>query len=333
MESDGVKKRHEGTKARRHAGGARRLRWWGACLLLLCGAAGPMPAEKRLPARIVGAIAAPADQPMHMPTDVAIDSKGRIYVADGANDRILRFTADGKLDETISAPGQQKLKRPLGIDVDGSDRLWIADTGNNRLLVVDEEGKLTTGISPLVVDEQGPARPTDVAVSADGKRAYVVDNGGHRILVRDNQTRKWTALGKPGRALGQFQWPFMICTGAQGYVYVSEAIGARVQRISPSDKWAGEIGQWGVELGQFYRPKGLAADAGGRLFVGDSTQGAIQVFGPRGLNEGVLTDKDGLPLKFAHPMGMCFDKNGRLLVVELAGNRVAIVALAPGGRK
>jgi len=306
-----------------------------AAIVLLCAvqsqslAGEPIPPAKRISASVVTTIAAPEDQPMHMPTDVAVDSKARIYVADGANNRILRFSADGKLEEQISEIGENRLDRPVGVTVDAKDQLWIADTGNHAIFVLDSDGKLVTGITPLQIDATGPADPTDIAVTADGKRTYVVDNDHHRILARDNQTRRWTSLGTNGRALGQFQWPFMLCVGAENYVYVTEAIGARVQQISPSDRWAGEIGRWGVELGEFYRPKGIAADAKGRLYVSDSTMGVVQVFSARGVNEGVLTGADGQPLRFKHPMGMCFDRQGRLYVVELTAGRVAVVAMAP----
>jgi sugar lactone lactonase YvrE len=117
----------------------------------------------------------------------------------------------------------------------------------------------------------------------------------------------------------------MICMGAEDYVYVTEVLGARVQRISPSDRWAGQVSRWGVELGQLYRPKGIAADDDGRLYVSDSTLGVVQVFSSRGITEGALTDEVGNALRFQHPMGMCLDSTGRLYVVELGADRVAIV--------
>jgi DNA-binding beta-propeller fold protein YncE len=264
---------------------------------------------------------------MHMPTDVAVGKEGQIYVADGANDRIVKFAADGTFDEAIVEPGNQKLNRPVGVAVDAADQLWIADTGNHRLLVVSPDGLKASAVAPIGVDKTAEFDPTDMAITPDGKRTYVVDDNNHRLLIRNNLTHEWTAMGTPGQAMGQFQWPFMVCIGSGGYVYVSEAIGARVQMISPTDRWAGEIGKWGVELGQFYRPKGVAVDGGGRVFVSDSTMGVIQVFNDRGTVEGVLTDKAGLPLRFEHPMGLCFDGKGQLYVVELKANRVAVVSL------
>ena len=243
------------------------------------------------------------------------------------NDRIVWFDADGRFAAAISTVNGEKLARPVGIFIDSKDQLWIADTGNHRILGVKPTGAPEI-VTPPPTEKGTPCDPTDLVVTADGRRMYVIDNNAHRLLIRDNKTQTWTALGGFGRSLGQFQWPFMLCIGEDRYIYISEAIGARVQRISPSDKWAGEIGRWGVNLGEFYRPKGLAADAKGRLYAGDSTMGVIQVFSAKGRVEGVLTGKDGTPLHFDHPMGMCFDRNGKLYVVELKAHRVAVVEMS-----
>jgi sugar lactone lactonase YvrE len=173
-----------------------------------------------------------------------------------------------------------------------------------------------------------PPDPTDLALTADHKRCYVIDNDNHRLLIRENDTGQWKAMGRQGRSLGQFQYPFTVCLGTENYVYICESMGARIQRISPTDRWSGLIGSWGVELGKFYRPKGVVADGQGKIFVSDSTLQVIQVFGPWGRIKGALCDQLGNLLRFEHPMGMCFDAKGRLYVVELGADRVAIVNLS-----
>jgi DNA-binding beta-propeller fold protein YncE len=294
----------------------------GFALLL---AAAPLPQDKRIVATVARTIAPPpATRPMHMPTDVAVDSAGRVYVADGANDRVLRFVEDGRLDETFKIAAS--LKRPAGLFVDSSDVLWIADTGNRRLVTVNAKGEATPFELPQV--KEAAADPTDVVLSADLKRLYVVDNDNHRVLIRENPTGKWSSMGSAGRALGQFQWPFFAGIDREGYVYLSEAIGGRVQSISPADKWAGDLGRWGIEAGQLYRPKGVACHpVTGHVFISDSTLAVVQVFTPRGGFAGVLCDPDGTPLRFQHPMGLAFDPRGNLNVVELKANRVAVVSL------
>lgn len=286
-------------------------------------AATPIPADKRIDATVVRTIA-PATRPMHMPTDVAVDSKGRVYIVDGVNDRILRFAGDSV--DSLPADAALKLRQPTGLFIDKQDRLWIADTLNQRVVRLDADGK-SEAIDLPKPEGNHKADPTDLVLSPDGKRLYIADNDNHRVLVRDMSKGTWQVMGAPGKAQGQFQYPFMLAIGKEDYVYISEAIGARVQVLSPQDRWAGEIGRWGVELGQLYRPKGVAVDVAGRVFVSDSTLGVIQVFGERGAVIGVLCGKDGSPLRLAHPMGMSFDKDGRLYVVELKENRVAVIEM------
>jgi DNA-binding beta-propeller fold protein YncE len=213
--------------------------------------------------------------------------------------------------------------------VDPTDRLWIADSGNHRILVATPDGRSVTRIEAPAPENGRPFKPTGIAVTPDGRRAYFTDNDNHRIGIRNNQTGEITFMGKFGEGLGQFRWPFMTAIAPDGYVYITEAIGARAQRLSPTDRWAGQVGRWGVELGQLYRPKGIAVDGEGRSYIGDSTLCVVQVFAPLGGVVGVFTDPAGRPFKFQYPMGMAFG-GGRLYLVEMTANRVAIVNLPPG---
>jgi DNA-binding beta-propeller fold protein YncE len=287
----------------------------------------PIPAGKCLKASVTRELRLPGENALRLPTDVAVGCDDRVYVADGVNDRIVCLDPDGNLVLTLSEVAGGKLQSPVGLTVDRKDQLWIADTGNHRLLVLTAQGALVESIDLPPADNGRAANPTDVTVTQDGKRCYVVDNVNHRLLVRDQENGPWTALGKQGEALGQFDRPFMIALGAENYVYVTEAIGARVQRLSPKDLWSGVIGRWGIELGQFYRPKGIAIDSEGQVYVSDSTLGVIQVFGPWGDIRGVLTDNAGAPLRFGHPMGLAFDSAQRLYVVELLRDCISVVTL------
>jgi DNA-binding beta-propeller fold protein YncE len=292
----------------------------------------PIPAEQRLVATIATTFAGPPTDPMHMPTDLAIDSHGNIVVADGANDRLAQFGPDGLFVGYLTGVDKETFARPVGVAFDAAGNLWVADTANHRVLVISTGGQLLNRIDLPKGDDGKPAGPTSVAVTLDGARAYIVDNANHRLIIRDNRSEKLTVMGKSGRALGQFEFPFMVCIGLEKYVFITEAVGARVQQVSPDDRWAGTIGRVGLMLGDLYRPKGIATDSSGRVFVGDSSMGVIQAFTPRGLVAGVLTDAAGQPLQFQHPMGMRFDAKGNLLVVELRANRVAVVTIQPANK-
>lgn len=297
-----------------------------------------IPAPYRIAAQITATLAAPVDNEMDKPTDVAVDSVGRVYIADGVKSRVVVLGADRSFAGAISAVGGIALARPVGLCVDDQDRVWIADPGLHRALAAATKGEDWPGRAPLLADLElpsvrrgetsEPASPTDVAVSFDGKQVYVVDDAHHRLIARDTRTRATQVIGGLGRGLGDFEFPFSIALGPNGYIFVCEAIGARVQRITPAGRPSGQIGRWGVEIGQFYRPKGIAVSPGGLVYVGDSSLGAVQVFRTDGTFLGVLTDPQGQPLHLQHPMGMALNPQGQLLVVELTANRVAIVTMS-----
>ena len=75
------------------------------------------------------------------PNDVAIDSNGRIIVADTGNNRIVVFDSSGNNPTPI---GSATLSGPLGVDVDSNDRIIVSDTGNDRVVVFDSSGNILT---------------------------------------------------------------------------------------------------------------------------------------------------------------------------------------------
>lgn len=84
-------------------------------------------------------------------TDVAFDSSGNLFVADGdiggLNNRVLHLTPQGTVLDVWSAPnnqpgkGPKEFNLPHALQVDGCDRVWIADALNNRIQVVTAAGE------------------------------------------------------------------------------------------------------------------------------------------------------------------------------------------------
>ncbi len=303
-----------------------------ALLILLAGlitrpalAAAPVPERNRIGVRLVHVLEGPGDSPLQMPTDVAVASNGVVYVADGVNHRLARFGANGEYLGALTALGDVSLENPLAVHIDVQQRLWVADADLHAIILSDLEGAGGEVITLPSVSGHEPSDPTDIAVTADGGRTYVVDNDHDRVLIRDNAGGAFVSLGKTGEGLGEFQWPYMLALDQEGYVYITDVIGARLHRLNRTDDWLPPISRWGIELGRLYRPKGVAIDGERRIHVSDSTLCVVQAFNYRGGVLGVLTDETGTPRRFDHPMGLAFGPHGRLYVVESLGNRVAVL--------
>jgi sugar lactone lactonase YvrE len=82
------------------------------------------------------------------PADVAWDSAGNIYIADGlgTNNRIAKFDKDGRFithwGSTGSGPGQFNGVKAVAVDAQGN--VYAADLGNKRIQVFDGQGTFKT---------------------------------------------------------------------------------------------------------------------------------------------------------------------------------------------
>ena len=82
------------------------------------------------------------DGELGLPWGIAIDKEGDVFVADWRNDRVQKFSADGKflMKFGSAGKGQGELNRPTSVDVDSDGLIYVADWGNDRLQVFDPEG-------------------------------------------------------------------------------------------------------------------------------------------------------------------------------------------------
>lgn len=133
---------------------------------------------------------AAAAQPLELsfPVDVALDARGRIFIADQANHRIVRTSATGDAELAFgvfgSLPGQ--LASPSAVRVSG-ERVYVCDRDNHRVLVFDLDGKplYDWGLHALLPHE-GAGKlhyPSSIAISADGARALVLEDFEQRAQL------------------------------------------------------------------------------------------------------------------------------------------------------
>jgi len=161
--------------------------------------------------------AAAAQDSLNTPRGAAVDTAGRLWVADSSNHRLLRFdnaatkangaNADGVLGQANftsasinrgSGVNINTLDSPFNLTVGSGGRLWVADTNNNRVLRfnnaaskadgADADGLLgQANFTSSSANRGGSAGvntmylPYDVALEGSG-RLWVADNLNHRLL-------------------------------------------------------------------------------------------------------------------------------------------------------
>ena len=167
-------------------------------LVLVIATARQVGAETPVVGEIVSTYQIEGDDALVMPTDVAVDAEGRVIVADGSNNRVVIFDADGAVRERVRSIGAESLSRPVSVATDAAGRIYIADTGNHRILVRSPSGALERTITPVAEKDGDPPDLTGVAVSADGAFVWMVDNDNHRLIRFDSETGGQTIIGKQG---------------------------------------------------------------------------------------------------------------------------------------
>ena len=80
------------------------------------------------------------------PGGLTIDTEGNVYIADWRNDRIQKFSPDGRflMQFGTSGAGEGEFNRPSGVAVDQDGVIYVADWLNNRLQVFEPDGSFIT---------------------------------------------------------------------------------------------------------------------------------------------------------------------------------------------
>lgn len=79
-----------------------------------------------------------------LPTNVAVDKDGNVYVTDTLNNRVEVFDADGVFISAMGTAGDGPghFARPKGIAIDSDGHIWVADEVQCRVQVYDKQGQL-----------------------------------------------------------------------------------------------------------------------------------------------------------------------------------------------
>jgi DNA-binding beta-propeller fold protein YncE len=138
-----------------------------------------------------------------LPSSVAVDKDGNVYVTDTLNNRVEIFDADGKFISMFgkNGDGPADFTRPKGIAVDCDGNIWVVDTYQDKVKIFNHEGRLL---------------------------AYV---GGHGDYPGQFKAAFGITIDKNNRVITSEQWPGRL----QVFRYVTEAEVAEAQKERDKD--------------------------------------------------------------------------------------------------
>jgi uncharacterized protein (TIGR03437 family) len=300
--------------------------------------------------------AALAGAQFNLPGGLAVDSSGKIYVADSANHRIRLISGgsvttvagngNGTYAGDTGAATSASLYSPAAVAVDKSGNLYIADTGNHVIRKVSGGNISTIAGYPSTAGYQGDGglavgallySPSGVALDSSGN-VYLSDSGNNLIRKIDSSGNITAVFGTKGTA-NALSNPTGIAIDSSGAIYVSDTNNHRVVKwanskltiiagITGSGGYAGDGGP-GAKAKLFY-PRGVAVDPAGNVYIADSLNNRIRKVTTDGNiatiagNGKASFSGDGGPAASAalnNPRGVAVDGQGNIDIAD-SGNQL-----------
>jgi uncharacterized protein (TIGR03437 family) len=250
-----------------------------------------------------------ADAQFYQPEGIAIDSAGRMYIADTQNNRV-RMIANGVVT-TVAGTGIQgfsgdngpaaaaQLSTPVAIAMDPAGNLYIADINNYRVR------KISDGVISTVAGSVG-VRACGVAADAAGN-VYISDCFASRVLKVSK------GVATPVAVNGHYYFgatfhPTGLALDPAGNLYMTN--GGAILKLSNG-------GVTTVTGGT-----GVTLDASGNLYVADGNLGLIRKF-----SNGTITSSPMNPPSAFPGYGIAVDSSGNVY----GSDGIHILVLKPTG--
>ncbi len=258
-----------------------------------------------------------------VPFNVAVDSSGNVYVADGVSAQIQKRDSQGTILAKwgSSGSGNGQFTTHTGIAVDSSGNIYVSEIGNKRIQKFNSSGAFVTKWGSSGSGNGQFDLPYDIAVDSSGN-VYVVDAGNNKVQKFSSSGVFLTAWGSSGSGDGQFNSPRGIAVDSLGNVYIADGNNNRIQKFNSSGTFLAKWGSSGTADGQFKTPRDVAVDSLGNVYVVNSVDGRVQKFDSSGAFLGKWGSYGTGDGQFASAASIVVDNWDNVYVVDSPTHRI-----------
>lgn len=269
---------------------------------------------------------------------IAIGANDEVYTAEFRNERVQRFTPEGKFLGTF--PVQPHAG---GLTVDDEGIVYVAHWNSNKVAAYSPAGDLIREWGVKGTGDGEFQLPGSVALGPDNL-LYVPDQGNSRVqkFTREGVfVGKWGQLGaEPGQfggdqpAGGRFAGPQFVAFDRAGNVYTTDAALDRIQKFTTDGKLLAHWGSESAAPGGFGPapkakdgtpimggPISICVDREDRVWV-SSTNQRVQQFANDGEYLRGIGGEGTEPGQFDLPHGIALDSHGNLYVADTMNARI-----------
>ena len=172
------------------------------------------------------------------PRGIAVDSEGRVFLADTGNKRIVVFDEDGNYITEFGTAGLDpgQFDEPVGVATANDGTVYVTDTWNQRVqaFMPGEDGIVYLPSAQWDVNAwfgQSLDNKPFIAVSKD-KRVFITDPEGYRIIEFTDTgefVRTWGDFGSGPNEIGLAAG---VAVDPAGFIWVTDAGNNRILRYT-----------------------------------------------------------------------------------------------------
>lgn len=240
-------------------------------------------------------------------TGIAVDNQGIVYIADGKNYSIQKFTSKGKF---LGKLKDEQISKAVSLAVNNKDNVYILDNKNRVFQELDMQGWA------LNSTELKAKKSSPVVITVDfHENIYVLDNKNCKIQKFSPEGELLFSFGSKK----QFRSAVDICVDKKENIYVLDTKGYTVEQFDNKGKHIKSIGERlrrrkGETFGQFKKPINITIDSKANLYVLDEKTKEIYKFDSESgdLILSFQKDKRG----FRKPNDMTVDGLGNIYVSD-----------------
>ncbi|MDC0052579.1 HYR domain-containing protein, partial [Candidatus Nitrosopelagicus sp.] len=164
------------------------------------------------------------------PRGITISDDNLVYIVDSGNARIQTFTLDGEFVSYFGQSGKfgGNFVTPVDIAIN-SDKIYVTDPNQNKIIVFDIQGNFEKTFNDSVGGY--PVYPQGIAFDQEDN-FYIVDYRNNRIIHYNEFGISLSMFGQMGNDNGNFKFPKDIAISNDGYLFVTDTQGHRIQKFS-----------------------------------------------------------------------------------------------------